>query len=184
MAKLLVLLGAGASKHTGTPLMEDFLDRVHDIGAHREDRFKTVIDLVADLEILHSRSVVNLRNIESVFNIVEMAKVVGRLPQRNQAAIHNAAITMRKVVSETLEQTCHFRMVNGVMSPSTGYDLFADFLSMRDKSGGQKSVALITFNYDVALDYALTRRDIAYHYGVPEQENTGIPLLKLHGSLS
>jgi hypothetical protein len=185
MAKLLVLLGAGASKPTGTPLMNDFLDRVHEIGVGRTDHYKTVIDLVADLEILHSRSVVSLRNIESVFNIIEMAKLVGRLPGRDQKAIDEAATAMRKVVGETLERTCQFPVHGHELRPPEPYDAFAKFVTERNGNGTHLSVALITFNYDIALDYALMWRGVPYRYGSNVKgDKVGLPLLKLHGSLN
>lgn len=185
MAKLLILLGAGASKLTGTPLMEDFLDRVHDIAAGQGAHFETVIDLVADLEILHSRSAVSLRNIESVFNIVEMAQLVGHLPGPTVTDAAEAAAAMRQVVGETLEKTCRFPIQDGAMSAPKPYDAFANYLRNRNANGRHISVAIITFNYDVALDFALMQSGVPYYYGIAdEQDSRGLPLLKLHGSLN
>src|SRR5689334_6671816 len=44
------------------------------------------------------------------------------------------------------------------------------------------AVAYLTFNYDLALDVALTRAGLPIDYGLGKPG--GVPLLKLHGSLS
>ena len=42
---------------------------------------------------------------------------------------------------------------------------------------------MITFNYDLALDYALRMRHVAVDRGLSAEKGPGIPYLKLHGSL-
>jgi NAD-dependent SIR2 family protein deacetylase len=46
-------------------------------------------------------------------------------------------------------------------------------------------ITIITFNYDIALDFALSFRKIAYDYFLAsDAPSTKLPLLKLHGSLN
>ena len=86
MAETVYILGAGASRHMNAPLMTDFIDRIEavyeEFGSKVSIRdFERVIKLVhSDLPQLAARSVVDLGNIESVFGLVEMAKLIGRLP--------------------------------------------------------------------------------------------------------
>jgi hypothetical protein len=82
MAKTVFVLGAGSSKVTGCPLMLDFIDSADDLRTEQpvsKKEFDLVFDLIqAKLPRLHAKTSVDLRNIESVFSLVEM----GRLGER------------------------------------------------------------------------------------------------------
>lgn len=45
-------------------------------------------------------------------------------------------------------------------------------------------LCLLTFNYDLAIDYALNFRSIPHNYGLADKPGDGIDFLKLHGSLN
>src|SRR5690349_3875432 len=82
---IVFILGAGASFHCGGPLMRDFLDRAFAIhyanptGRYKDD-FERVFSAVAALQQIHSKSELDLRNLESVFTTLELARVVRRFP--------------------------------------------------------------------------------------------------------
>ena len=67
MSKIVFILGAGA------PLMKDFLDRARDLVADknikgREEDFAKVFNAISSLQKVHSKSELDLINIESIFD--------------------------------------------------------------------------------------------------------------------
>ena len=193
MAKLLVILGAGASRDAGAPIVRDFLDRAADLRRNGDttlispDDFKLVFDLISELEVLHSRSDVDLRNVESVFNLLAMAQLAGRLLHRTPDEIDLAARAMERVLAQTIEASIKFHCFDGDIRPSQAYDKLARGIDkIRKTTTGTVPWSFITFNYDVALEQALTYYDIPVDYGLPDvkTEQGAIPVLKLHGSLN
>lgn len=78
MAKRVFILGAGSSVHGGAPLMNKFLDKAHDLYPRiRDQRWIDAADLVfkaiSALQRVHSKSELNLFNLESLFTTFEMA---------------------------------------------------------------------------------------------------------------
>ena len=70
MSRNVFILGAGASFDAGGPLMTDFLDVAGDL--YRSDRssfkdFEPVFSAISALSAAHSKSILDLDNIESVF---------------------------------------------------------------------------------------------------------------------
>src|SRR5437016_2221258 len=108
MAKVAFILGAGASRSQGVPVMQDFLDRAHDLmmtsGSVSRDDFERVFKIIAGLQILHAKSKTDLRNVESVFNLIEMAQLVRRLPGLPVEEIEPAAISIRRLLAQTIRQ--------------------------------------------------------------------------------
>jgi len=187
MARNVFIFGAGASRFMGAPLMSDFLDRAEAVRYQFESSitvsaFDRVLRLVhSDLEQLHAKSAVTLDNIETVFGIVEMGTLVGRLPGTPADELENAARDFRTVLAETIECTCFFPVQTGVNDDSP-----YDRLIMRTCRPGMRTTnaedaAFLTFNYDIGFDLALSNRRIPVDYALPDSKN-GVPLLKLHGS--
>jgi len=77
MADTVIILGAGASKQGGAPLMHDFLDVARDllsadkVGDARKS-FETVFRGISALQQVHSKSELDILNLESVFAAFEM----------------------------------------------------------------------------------------------------------------
>ena len=191
MADKVFVFGAGASVTTGTPLMKDFIDVAEDLwrrhpGAVSKDDFELVFELIQDrLPTLHAKSVVDLANIESVFSLIEMGRLLGRLPATPANEIPRAANAIRRILTDTVELTCKFNVDRkGVWSPPTEYSRFVDKLFPSDRSPAPDSYAFLTFNYDVALDFALRYRGIPTDYAFTDELGAGVPVLKLHGSLN
>ena len=70
MADVVLILGAGASKNAGTPLLADFLDRAEDllltkqVGHHDED-FRQVFHAIAELKHVQAQVMLDTYNLES-----------------------------------------------------------------------------------------------------------------------
>lgn len=192
MAETVIILGAGASRHMGAPLMFDFLDRVEDVRRDFErfvstDAFDQVLTLIhTHLRPLAATSVVDLRNVESVFGLVEMGRLIDKLPGQSSdtGGPRAAADAMRTVLAETLEYTCAFPVSDGSVLPPAPYSAlvqrYSEQSSMRLIPG---SVAFITFNYDLGLDYAVHWHNNAIDYSAKSFGPGEIPVLKLHGSI-
>ena len=72
MSDTVFILGAGASREAGCPLMADFLERaryLYAAGMVEDVRksFEIVFEAIGDLQPVHSKSQLDLTNIESIF---------------------------------------------------------------------------------------------------------------------
>lgn len=192
MAKTVFILGAGASYSTGAPLMPEFLDVAHDLLDTRPNEvsrpaFEIVFELVnSRLPILHARSAITLRNLEAVFNLVEMGRLIGRLPATPPEEVEAVASALRTVLTETIESKCLFPHQDGSWLPHDDYGRLAAALTEPPNVRFPTPVAFLTFNYDVALDFALywNRFELDYGLAPPRLGKPPVPLLKLHGSLN
>ena len=84
--KTVFILGAGASRQAGGPLMSDFIDKAEELllnqragGEEGEKALRTVLAAINELQSVHSKSYLELDNIETLFSSVEMAQIIGRL---------------------------------------------------------------------------------------------------------
>lgn len=92
MTNTVFILGAGASRDAGAPLMAGFLDDAYDLWKLRRvgkaaNAFEKVFAAIADLQSVHSKSKLDLNNIETVFSALEMARVLGKFPNRTPEAV-------------------------------------------------------------------------------------------------
>lgn len=187
MPKTVFILGAGASHAAArTPLMKDFIDTAADLLENKAvaatQEFGLVFDLInSRLPRLQAKSVVDLNDIESVFSLVEMGNLLGRLPDTETAEVAMLNRAMRVVLTETIERSCLFNVHDGQWQP---HDLYRQLI--QKCSGMQLDVSFITFNYDIALDYALqfSGAKLDYGFGGAAASPGGIELFKLHGSMN
>jgi hypothetical protein len=191
MADVVVLLGAGCSRSAGAPLMNDFLDRARALFDLSEvepwrTEFQSVFDAVGRLGAVHSKSQLDVVNLEAVFNAFEMALQLRKFPGMNDQEIEGLIPAIKTVIVRTLEQTIQFPFRDDRATPPADYAAFADTLRWIGKERKPRlSVAVMTFNYDIALDVALLSRGFQFTYGLDEASlEVGMPLLKLHGSLN
>ena len=168
--------------------MASFLDSAADLldrseGSVSAHAFRYVFRLLEErLPILFSKSVVDLTNIESLFSIIEMGRFLGRLPMTPPEEIDHAHSAVRTLIAETIEETCLFRTSpEGRWLPHEHYSrLVAAF-----RGAPASDVVFLTFNYDVAIDFALHSAGSAVDYALGDAPLDGaVPLLKLHGSLN
>jgi NAD-dependent SIR2 family protein deacetylase len=193
MANVVFILGAGASKQAGVPLMLEFLDVAHNLWKSNrvemaKESFETVFNGIAALQSVHSKSVLDIQNVESVFTAFEMAKIFGRFPTCTVDDIDKLISAMKTVIVHTIEQTLEIPIRGGEIDLPAPYGRFTSLIRELTKEARPKeSVAIITFNYDVAVDYAFNRMGISFNYCLEDEQVSNtiiVPLLKLHGSLN
>ncbi|MBI3669832.1 MAG: hypothetical protein HY237_08655 [Acidobacteria bacterium] len=113
MSETVFILGAGASKSAGAPLMKNFLDVAYnlrkrpEVGDAAED-FGLVFDGIAELQRAHSKATIDLDNVESVFAAFEMARLLGRLGTFAPERIARLRGAMKRVIERTLEASVRF----------------------------------------------------------------------------
>lgn len=197
MAEVVFILGAGASVHAGVPVMNKFFDEACNLyeegGLGNEDRafFSLVIDATRPLETILLRLKIDLDNIEHIFSLIEMGKLINRFPGLDGDKIAELHEAIHMFIIRTIELKSNFtyKSNEGCCAPEA-YDLLAQNISLLREQRGPSSSAVLTFNYDIAIDLALEIAlggdNIDYCLGNSMQKNRpdGYKLLKLHGSLN
>ena len=164
--------------------MNDFIERAEELllqhpeWLSEEDKrsFRTVFDMLGRLQSLYAKAQIRLDNIEELFGLLEMARLVRGLPGYSDAELNVFRIALLRTVVRTLELAIRFRRDRNTIQPANAYSELAYQISRR-----ASEVAVITFNYDIALDHALFSHGVPVSYG---KEENGVPLLKLHGSIN
>lgn len=195
MEKILFIFGAGASAEGGAPLMGNFLDKANKIlfdkkiSLRNRDDFKRVfgnIDKLRNGQIEEKlNKEIDWNNIESVFSVFEEIQSIEDLaisPEDKKSLLPS----LKGLIFETLAQSIIFphsvRKDVEYRQPPYPYGLFATLLD-KIKGDPKYNISLITFNYDISLDYALNLLCLPYGYSLDGDYPT-IPLLKPHGSLN
>lgn len=190
MANVVFILGAGASREAGGPLMADFLDVAENLwktNAVREysKYFERVFAAIAALQSVHSKAQLDLGNIETVFNTLEMARILKKFPPSGDFSVQDAIEALKYVIASTLEQTVRFAVGSKQVQPPQPFTPFAKLIHhLTNDAHPTRTVAVLTFNYDMAADYALFYHRLGPDYCIDSSTRGGIPLLKLHGSIN
>jgi NAD-dependent SIR2 family protein deacetylase len=187
--KTVFVLGAGASVDSGCPVMKDFLDRAYYLRRYTDrdvemPSFELVFEAISQLQSVFAKSKLELLNIESAFAAFEMAQLFGRLGTLDKEQLGNLTHAIRVLIVDTLEWSMKFRRVQNNVRAPVSYDIFAN--KIQELLSDQKhDVTLMTFNYDIGLDYALFTHGLKFDYGLvgPPAEDRTL-LLKLHGSIN
>jgi len=192
--KTVLILGAGASRQAGGPLMSDFIDKAEELYRTKrvgeaEESFKDVLNAVSELQGIHAKAYLNLDNFETLFGAIEMAMITGKLAGRKRESIAELRNSIVTLIVKTLENTIRFPVTENHIYPPRPYNQLADqIVKLRQEAGeNHRELTFITFNYDVALDYALSHNGSlgGPDYCLSEPPAfTRIPLLKLHGSIN
>jgi hypothetical protein len=184
------ILGAGASMQAGAPLMWNFLDVAENLLRSRklkipEDKmhFERVFRGVAALQGVYAKATIDSDNLESVYSAFELADLLGRLGDLEITEVSLLPQSLRRLIVATLEHTIEFPFDGRNAAPPVPYDGFVQLLQkLAEKDHGEQTT-IITFNYDLALDYALYVRNVEYDYCLEGDVSAGsVRLLKLHGS--
>jgi NAD-dependent SIR2 family protein deacetylase len=193
MSRTVFILGAGASVEAGAPVMANFLDRADEsrhtipgtkpLDKIQQDNFDLVFRGLAALRAAHSKAELDVDNLESVFGAFEMARLAGRLPGLSVEEVARLNPAMRALIVTTLERSIQLLAVNRAVHAPEPYE---DFIQLAFRVSGSPlgPVSFITFNYDLALDFALFRYRQDIDYCFTEQSQRGIPVMKLHGSVN
>ncbi|MCH8305565.1 MAG: hypothetical protein IIB94_10615 [Candidatus Marinimicrobia bacterium] len=191
MAETVFILGAGASKEAGAPLMNEFLESAIDVNKQlsdnqKKEHFKNVISNFTNLEKNSStKSYLNIENIEIMYGALEMAELLGYFPSEAEVDISKLKTSLTVFITTTLEKTIKLSYSNGQLKPPPAYSKLVKLITKINHVSGKNKCSVLTFNYDLCLDYALKFNVISYDYFLDEGiKNNTVPLLKLHGSLN
>lgn len=193
MRNAVFIFGAGASVCCGAPVMRNFLDHADNLrfqGIEKEkiDVIEFVLDRVVRLQSVHSKARLDLISIESIFNAVEMGKIIGSLPGISDPdEVKALSSALKKLIAYTLEEKILYPLISSGSRRFIhgGPPQVKSFLEKIFKGNGQRKLvkpSFITFNYDLALDLALTERNVSIDYGFGKGGE--VQLSKLHGSLN
>jgi hypothetical protein len=158
MSDVVFILGAGASKQAGAPLMADFLDASRDLLAKRqtgtaEESFFNVFKAIGGLQSVHSKSGLDIGNVESVFGAFEMGKILKKLPGYDSTETDRLIHDMKVVISKTVEGTLRFPITGSGLTDRRftlpePYDAFGHLVDhLRKTADVPRSVAVITFKF-------------------------------------
>jgi hypothetical protein len=188
--KQVIVFGAGASVGFGVPTMDRFIDTADDLRAMpgslvTQADFELFFDVLQNrFRQLHAKSTVNLDNIESVFGLIEMARLLGRLPGFDLVQIEELASAIRTVLVETVQLSGKFNYSEEERwSPPPDYLAVAAHIDHEIERRGD-DIALISFNYDLGMDFALHWSRLPIDYGLGQPTRDAVRLFKLHGSLN
>ncbi len=173
--------------------MWDFLDVAEDllragrVGLDKQPQFELVFKTIGSLQAVHSKSQLDLNNIESIFTVLELGKVIQRVPGVEASEIGNVIAALKSLIVTTLETTMKFPATRAQIGIPEPYSEFANLISflVRDASPAQ-TVSVITFNYDIGCDIGMHRFGLGPVYVIDGDpgRSSDVPLLKLHGSLN
>jgi hypothetical protein len=191
---IVFILGAGASRHCGGPLMDNFLDIAKDIylsgrAGEKADQFKLVFEKIGDLQSVFSKGNIDDTNIEAIFSAFEFGGTINKLPNTKPENIAEVINALKEVIVRTLEVSIKFpvRENGDIILPPHGYEFFADFIfNIRNRTKPKYNVDVLTFNYDIAVDLAIQQKDLRVDYAFNDSGISLNPvyLHKLHGSLN
>lgn len=177
------VLGAGASYDAGGPLIRDFFSNMSERSArvHREyfegdEKYSTLKAIYEQWAKMEKEA-----NIEGFFKNVEFNVSIGRSYQDpwDGSAIDSA------ILKRWLEWYIAAYVRNSVAIQRTPPKYYEEFARTLKRWG--KRYSIITFNYDLVFEKAILREfgAVDYKIGVTNRlYSTGIPFVKLHGSLN
>jgi len=208
MAKNVFILGAGASAHAGVPLMKDFYDEAINLYLKKQLDFEDLgsFELIENIYLNIIRKIYanfnfdpELRNVETIFSIIDMSRITGKIPGLNELPIKPIPdlsllnLHINKFISRTIEKKTYFELSPlGTINSPEEYSSFTNRILKWITSNDILGCCIITFNYDIALDYVIevTFGHEYLDYGFPDYGiNTARPtgstkLLKMHGSIN
>ncbi len=171
-ARVVIILGAGASAHTGAPLMNDFLDRSRELYAarkldHIREDCETVFRWIGELQRVHSKSTLDINNIETLFTTLEL---IEKLPQvRSKFSMQGGSPThaLKSLIVQTIQHSAAMTVrkkdeLGNLASEETDYSRLGAYINK--VVDGRCKFDIISFNYDVALEMGLSANDISPEY--------------------
>jgi hypothetical protein len=173
--------------------MADFIDRAYlrslaETDSIAKAAFADLFSAIAELQAVHSKAYLDTENIESLFGAIEMSRLLGKLGSRGEADIARLHESIITAIVRTLEFSIKFKVSGGRIMAAEPYGDFAKMLKTmagERQLGHSTDYGIISFNYDLTVEQALMTAGMAYHYGLPSDSSaTGIPVLKLHGSIN
>jgi len=143
--------------------MINFLDRADGLRRSPEPglsdaqrkSFDLVFKGVTALRAAHSKAALDVDNLESVFGAFEMARLASRLDPLTETEVAGLNPAMRHLIVTTLEKSIKLPVRDRQVHPPVPY---SEFWKLVGKMSGSRlgPVGIITFNYDLGLDYICT----------------------------
>jgi hypothetical protein len=172
--------------------MADFLDVASDLlrsNAVQEKRteFEKVFAAIGALQAVHSKAQLDLNNIESIFTVLELGRIIQKVPSLSTEQIPEVIAALKELIVKTLEVTMKFPIDEQYIGVPQPYEDFASLIThLYQDAFPSQTAAVISFNYDIAADMAMYRANLGPDYIVekPPNGHVHVPLLKLHGSLN
>ena len=130
MAEIVFMFGAGPSRHSGAPLMANFIRTAEDLrndGTVRNS-LNDVVAAVEGLQDIFAKSSFDIENIENVFGAVEMARLIRKFPGKSETEIDALAASVKQLIAATLENSVRFPFRDGHLNPTTTYGQFAELV--------------------------------------------------------
>ena len=136
MAKTIFILGAGASAHANVPVTKDFFGKAIDLidGEQIDEEdleyFNMIRSFVMDrIRLVPSNFNFDIGNIETIFSLIEMAKLTNKFLDLPSKEIEKLHIAIKKFIVRTIEKTSHFEVNQGghITSPRT-YQIFYEYI--------------------------------------------------------
>ena len=187
--RTMYVLGAGASFHTGAPLLRDFLVEARLLrdsrSRVRHESFDRVFKWIDSMRPSSYYVELDLDNLEHVFSLAELRR------QLQMDGAETLCADLRHVVMDTLD-ACQLTVRNREVAPDRRYNQFVTTLCELNEGrlqriGKQPDSSsrdiVVTLNYDVMLDYAMHMNSLKPNYCLGTGSGSeGFQLLKLHGS--
>lgn len=192
MYKTVFILGAGASADAGVPVMNNFILKAEDLlssnllSPEEAKSFENILEAVHQIKGISYQLKNDLGNIENIFGLLDMGRMLGRLGDVPQAKIEELYLDIQKVIGLTIDfSTTLYKDRRGQVKINGPLHSFVDILDEYYFKNSRNDAAIITLNYDLTLEYALQHHGLLPNYFIDGQEILGrVPLLKLHGSLN
>lgn len=191
---------------------EIYDDPVSNLDEYERSQFADVFRFKREVAKAREKFRIDLDNIEQLFGLVEMASRLGTTPPATRdATVYLIAKTLQLALASPSKRPPIRLTLNPVWSRQASWvnylqrsltagdvyeaDIYTHFALLISgkyddpKKLANRSSAVITFNYDLVLDDALTRVGVQpdYQLAVARSEasmngDLSVPLLKLHGS--
>jgi NAD-dependent SIR2 family protein deacetylase len=115
-----------------------------------------------------------------------MAKTLNKFADYSPGQIDALVEAMKSVIVKTIENKLLLSPITPPFFAPDPYGRFANLIeALRNEAEPRQTVAVISFNYDMALESAFYLKGIQIDYGLGEQgDGEGVPVLKLHGSVN
>ncbi len=194
MSNTVFILGAGASCEYGPPLISNFLERSKELFDRTKvpvykDNYKRVSQAIGNLQNVNSKSFINIYNIEEVLSAFEMGRAINKLPGiSKKEEIEQIILSTKRLIYETLDKSTALMISprSGLPDACIGYKRLVEFIDRQNRENID-ACSVITFNYDLLLDYALYKQKLKVNYCLNETNEdkaSQVKLMKLHGSLN
>ena len=194
MSNTVFILGAGASCEYGLPLISNFLERSKELYdstkvTEYKENYKRVFQAIGNLQNVNSKSFINIYNIEEVLSAFEMGRMINKLPGiSKKEEIEQIVLSTKRLIYETLDKSTALRIPSrsDPLDACIGHKRLVESIDRQNRENID-ACSVITFNYDLLLDYALYKQKLKVNYclnEINEDKASQVKLMKLHGSLN